>query len=493
MFAPTADSAIKIRQQMAKDLLRPLYHFLPPCNWMNDPNGLIQWEGQYHLFYQYNPDDAVWGNIHWGHAVSDDLVHWRDLPVALAPTPGGPDRDGCWSGCAVDDGGTLALVYTGVTCRVPAEAYGGVSDAEQVVCLAASRDGLVTWEKYEDNPVIAEPPVGFTDENFRDPYVWREDDGWYAVIAGGVPDGGGAVLLYRSPDLRRWEYVGSLLVGDTSGGSFFECPSFFPLGGKHALVVGALYTGESRYYVGTYTDHTFTVEGQGTLDYGIYYAPQVMVDAVGRCIVFAWAREGGWEWHRRHDEALRAPGWAGVSPLSRVLSLGPGNTLVSQPVPELAALRGEHVYLGDIALDPADEYVLPVGSNCTELLAEFDPGEAAGCGLKLFCTPDGDSTLSVAYDRAQHRILIVNTAPVRRGSTRSSHTAPLELAEGETLKLHVFLDRSIVEVFANDRCAITTRVYPDANRQGIRLFATDGSGHLVALDSWQMEAIWPTQ
>jgi beta-fructofuranosidase len=113
--------------------------------------------------------------------------------------------------------------------------------------------------------------------------------------------------------------------------------------------------------------------------------------------------------------------------------------------------------------------------------------------VELFCTPDGDSTLSVAYDRAQHRILIVNTAPVRRGSTRSSHTAPLELAEGETLKLHVFLDRSIVEVFANDRCAITTRVYPDANRQGIRLFATDGSGHLVALDSWQMEAIWPTQ
>jgi beta-fructofuranosidase len=489
MPAPTADSAIKIRQQMAEDLLRPLYHFLPPCNWMNDPNGLIQWEGQYHLFYQYNPADAVWGNIHWGHAISDDLVHWRDLPVALAPTPGGPDQDGCWSGCAVDDEGTPVLVYTGVTYRAQ---HDGGPDAKQVVCLATSQDGLVTWEKYAGNPVIAMPPAGFSAENFRDPYIWREGDGWYGIIAGGVPDRGGAVLLYRSPDLRCWKYIGLLLVGDASGDSFFECPNFFPLGDKHVLVVGAPHTGGSRYYVGTYADHTFTVQGQGVLDYGIYYAPQVMVDAVDRCIVFAWAREGGWEGHRRHDKALRAPGWAGVSPLPRVLSLGPGNTLVSQPVPELAALRGEHVHLSDIAVGPADEYVLPVGGNCMELLAELDPGEAAGCGLKLFCAADGDPALSATYGRARHEILVANAAPIRGGGTRSSHTAPLELAEGEKLKMHVFLDRSIVEVFANDRCAITMRVYSEESYQGIRLFATGGGARLVALESWQMEAIWPT-
>jgi len=112
--------------------------------------------------------------------------------------------------------------------------------------------------------------------------------------------------------------------------------------------------------------------------------------------------------------------------------------------------------------------------------------------VELFCTPDGNSTLSVAYDRAQHRILIVNTAPVRRGSSRTVHAAPFALADDEALKLHVFLDRSIVGVFANERCAITMRVYPDEGCQGIKLFATGGSAHLVALDSWRMEAIWPT-
>ena len=112
---------------------RPTYHFLPPANWMNDPNGLIQWEGQYHLFYQYNPYAAVPGNIHWGHAVSADLVHWADLPIALGPTPGSVDAGGCWSGCAVDDGGLPTLIYT------------GFRDGAQRPCLATSQDGLLTW------------------------------------------------------------------------------------------------------------------------------------------------------------------------------------------------------------------------------------------------------------------------------------------------------------------------------------------------------------
>ncbi|MDE2994105.1 MAG: glycoside hydrolase family 32 protein, partial [Chloroflexota bacterium] len=126
---------------------RPRYHFLPPSGWMNDPNGLIQWEGRYHLFYQYSPE---FGDVpdshraatlkHWGHAVSDDLVHWEHWPVALTPTPGGPDKDGCYSGCAVDNHGVPTLVYTGVF--------------PQCACIATSDDGLVTWTKHPANPVV---------------------------------------------------------------------------------------------------------------------------------------------------------------------------------------------------------------------------------------------------------------------------------------------------------------------------------------------------
>src|SRR5688572_12844442 len=121
---------------------RPQYHFLPPANWMNDPNGLIQWQGQYHMFYQYNPNGPFHGTIHWGHAISSDLVHWEHLPIALAPTPGGPDEDGCWSGCAVDDGGVPTFIYSGARNRV------------ERACLATSSDGLLTWEKYPGNPII---------------------------------------------------------------------------------------------------------------------------------------------------------------------------------------------------------------------------------------------------------------------------------------------------------------------------------------------------
>jgi len=144
-----------VRGKLADDLHRPQYHFLPPANWMNDPNGLIQWRGQYHLFYQHNPGCPCWGTMHWGHAVSENLVHWTDLPIALAPTPGGPDADGCWSGCAVDNDGIPTLIYTGVF--------------PQRQCIATSTDDLLTWEKHAGNPVIAAPPEGLDVTGFRDP------------------------------------------------------------------------------------------------------------------------------------------------------------------------------------------------------------------------------------------------------------------------------------------------------------------------------------
>ena len=150
------------RQALEHDPHRPRYHFLAPADWLNDPNGLIQTGDLTHLFYQHNPNGPFHGTIHWGHAVSRDLVHWQDLPVALAPTPGGPDADGCWSGCAVMDGPAPTLLYTGVN--------------PQVQCLATSDDGLRTWQKRPE-PVIAAPPEGLDlvgPPDFRDPFVWLE-------------------------------------------------------------------------------------------------------------------------------------------------------------------------------------------------------------------------------------------------------------------------------------------------------------------------------
>src|SRR5262249_42399092 len=151
-----------------------------------------------------------------------DLVHWKHLPIALAPTPGGPDWDGCWTGCLVDDGGVPALVYTGVS--------------PEVQCLARSRDGGLTWEK-EPRAVIDAPPPGLQVAGFRDPCVWKEEGGFMMAVGLGIKGQGGAVLLYRSPDLGRWEYLGPLVTGRKELGEMWECPNFFPLGGKHVLLV----------------------------------------------------------------------------------------------------------------------------------------------------------------------------------------------------------------------------------------------------------------
>ena len=277
----TQQQARLIRQLFSDDPHRPQYHYLPPANWLNDPNGLIQWRGDYHLFYQYNPSGAYHDKIHWGHAVSHDLVHWEDWPIALMPTFGEQDQDGCWSGCAVYNNGVPTLFYSGVY--------------PQQVCMATSVDELLTWQKYPGNPIISGPPPDIdTEGEFRDPFVWQEPDGWYMLMGTRSAEVGGAILLYRSDDLINWEYLHPLIRGDKYQtapfwtGSIWECPNLFPVDDKHVLVVSfqhhearrLLYTG---YFVGEYKNHYFTHTRQGLVDYGIsYYAPQVMQDEQGR-------------------------------------------------------------------------------------------------------------------------------------------------------------------------------------------------------------------
>ena len=224
-------SLINPGRRASQDPHRPHFHFLPEKNWMNDPNGLIKWNGQYHLFYQYNPNGPFHGTIHWGHAVSDDLLHWKDLPLALAPTPDGPDAEDCWTGCAVVHEDVPTLVYTGIH--------------PQVVCLATSSDDLVTWKKHPANPVIAAPPDelgSHTGGQFRDPFVWKEAGQWHMVIGSKIEGQGGLVLRYRSVNLLHWEYLGVLLKGDVTQtkpfwtGTVWECPNFFKLDDQYVLV-----------------------------------------------------------------------------------------------------------------------------------------------------------------------------------------------------------------------------------------------------------------
>jgi beta-fructofuranosidase len=471
-----APNARALRRQLAGNIHRPAYHFTPPANWMNDPNGIIEWQGRFHLFYQYNPHGAIWGTIHWGHAVSDDLIHWEDLPIALAPTPGGPDERGCFSGCAVDNEGVPTIVYTGVR---------GEYFEVQAQCLATSREELLTWEKDPANPVLSDIPAAACPTcDFRDPFVWREGDTWYMALASRVVGSGGAVFLYRSPDLRTWEYLRPLLIGTAaSTGDVWECPNFFPLGDKWVLIVG----GKGRdfpfttfYFIGDYADGRFTPEMEGVMDHGYFYAPLAMRDSRGRRLLFGWLREG------RSVEAHAAAGWAGAHAIPRELSLRDG-VLSMEPIPELEILRGEPVQVGARHLD-GNETRLDVSGRALDIVGRFEP--AVDVGLAVACTPDASEETRIAYDPERQELIVDRSRSSRLDEVEMfPHRAPHALAAGETLELRILLDGSVLEVIANDRTSISARIYPSReDSQGVKVF---GRGKLDAMTVWPMASIWP--
>lgn len=420
--------------RLATDFQRPQYHFLPAANWMNDPNGPIWWKGKYHLFYQYNPNGAFWGTMHWGHGVSSDLVHWKHLPVAFAPTPGGPDKDGVFTGSAVIHNGVPTVLYTGVR--------------PEVQCLATSDDDMIVWKKHPGNPVIASPPPGIQATGFRDPALWQEKDGWYMVIGSGNKGVGALILLYHSSDLVHWKYLHPLFAGkaragadpknSVASGEMWECPDFFPLGDKHVLIVST--EGTTRYWIGTYRDHRFEAESGGILDPGAFYAPKSIADGSGRRILWGWIQE------RRSVEAQKAAGWSGVMSLPRILTLRPDGRLGIAPAPELEKLRGKVRHTSSLPFRaPGDNF---------EIFCRIDPGSAQQTGLDL-------GGLPIVYDRT-----------------------------AEPLELRVFSDASVVEVFANGRSARTERIYrAQAGPIEISLIAKGGEARLQRFDFWEMRPI----
>ncbi|MFP5283120.1 MAG: glycoside hydrolase family 32 protein [Actinomycetes bacterium] len=491
-----------------EDRHRPRFHFVAPAGWLNDPNGMTQWRGRYHLFFQYNPDSPRHERICWGHASSPDLVRWTDEPIALEPGPG-PDRDGCWSGVLVDDGGIPTIIYSG-----------HVEGAGQRPCLAVGSPDLRTWRKHPANPVIASPPPGLNLAEFRDHCVWRTDRGWQQLIGAGIRGRGGAALLYTSPDLRSWDYVGPILVGDAEDrtvwtGSVWECVDLFRLDparvpsptttsnheaaadpaeveGTDVLVFSAWHddvTSHSVYALGRFDGRRFVEDSRHHLDYGMnyFYAPQSMRDAAGRRILLAWVQEG------RPASAQIAAGWSGVMSLPRLATLGGDGLLRQTPVPELARLRTDGQAYEDVGLQAGDE--LPLGGgNQLDLEITAWIGEDTEFEVDLLASPDS----------AEQTRLVVGALPgtqkvaLRLDRTASSRDPGVDrrelggrvpLGAGRRLDLRVLVDRSVLEVFANG-CALTARAYPtrlDADRVRLRVGRGQVSLHV---HTWRMDSIW---
>ena len=487
-ITPLSASAIARRAQqsiaarLAADPLRPQFHLLPARNWMNDPDGPVCWNGQYHMFFQYNPSAAVWGDMHWAHSVSPDMVHWKHLPVALAPTPGGPDQDGCFSGSAVLQGTTVAILYTGVKSVAPADATlrDGKHNFLETQCLATCRDPLLlTWTKLPV-PVLS-PPRDSKLTGFRDPCLWQEGQRWYMGVGSGQRGEGGRVLLYTSTDLRTWDYLHPLASGKSNGKptsdpvdsrDMWECPDFFPLGKKHAL----LYSTERRVYweIGEYDrkERVFYPEKRGFLDAGAFYAPKSQLDAKQRRILWGWIPE------TRPEAEFRASGWAGCMSLPRVLSLGADHALTMQFLPELSELRSKG-------------FVLPGRDQGKEprrdALRNLALPEAA-CDLELQIRRE---KLDLMLSDGENPILSLSFDPSRSGAELKLGTksACVTAVSGGEHKLRILLDASVAECIVDDLVVVTERCYTaPTNRVLVNIEERDLDA-ITVLHVWEIKPI----
>ena len=446
------------RQRVFADPCYPKYHVAPPVGWMNDPHP-IYFKGAYHIFYQYSYllDDPYGGPHRWGHAMSKDLSHWGHMPAGITPREHGIGADRhIWSGCLVDNGGVGTAIYT----------------IENIDIWTATSldDDLATFRKHPGNPVIQGPPPGLEiDGGMRDPWVWKEADGWYLIVGSGLQGNQGAVVpLYKSSDLVHWQYLHPLYQGNPAlDGKFCECPAFFPLGDKHVLLL----SNQATYLVGRYENHRFLPERRGRLDYGGVYVPQTVLDGQGRRILWGWVQEA------RGREMQRQAGWASMQTLPRVLSLRSDGALAFEPPKELELLRSGHRQFSQVRLADGPAHLLEdVQGGQLEIAAEFEPVQRGTVGLALL---HGVEKTEILYDVAARAI--------RCGGI----SVPLDLTTGEPLVLRVFLDRSVVEVFANRRVCLTERIYPEKpDSLRVALIARGGSATATKIDAWQMGTIW---
>jgi beta-fructofuranosidase len=461
-------------QSVEEDHYRLGYHIMTPRGWMNDPNGLIHFNGEYHVFYQHYPYDSKWGPMYWGHTVSTDLVHWKHKPIALAPSEE-YDIGGCFSGSAVNNEGVISLLYTG---------HVDDKDPKEVQCLAYSQDGI-TFIKAEENPVIEYPPEDAS-QDFRDPKVWKHEDNWYMVLGTGK-NGVGKALLYRSNNLKEWVYIGVMAESDGMQGYMWECPDLFKLENKYILVLSPMKDGwQNRYIIGEldYETGKFTPEVDAQLDYGYhFYAPQTFEDERGRRILIGWMDM--WE----TKMPTQNNGWAGAMTLPRQLRISDEHTLLVTPVPELEILREKkyNVSLGRIDRSTSNVLKGVVGQRL-EFKGEFEITDPATSFSIGFCVSGNKQEETIIrYDHPKEELVV----DLHKSGEGLREVASTEISlKNNILPLHIYLDHSSLEVFVNNgERVLTNRLYPSKLSDGTYLSVHQGSMNIVALDIWELKKI----
>ncbi|CAM4270605.1 levanase [Bacillus subtilis] len=481
---------------------RPQYHFTPEANWMNDPNGMVYYAGEYHLFYQYHPYGLQWGPMHWGHAVSKDLVTWEHLPVALYPD----EKGTIFSGSAVVDKNNTSGFQTGKEKPLVA-IYTQDREGHQVQSIAYSNDKGRTWTKYAGNPVIPNPGK----KDFRDPKVfWYEKEKkWVMVLAAGD-----RILIYTSKNLKQWTYASEFGQDQGSHGGVWECPDLFelPVDGnpnrkKWVMQVsvgnGAVSGGSGmQYFVGDFDGTHFKNENPPNkvlwTDYGRdFYAAVSWSDIPSTDSRRLWL---GWMSNWQYANDVPTSPWRSATSIPRELKLKAfteGVRVVQTPVKELETIRGTSKKWKNLTISPASHNVLAGQSgDAYEINAEFkvSPGSAAEFGFKVR-TGENQFT-KVGYDRRNAKLFVDRSESgndtFNPAFNIGKETAPLKPVNGK-VKMRIFVDRSSVEVFGNDgKQVITDIILPDRSSKGLELYAANGGVKVKSLTIHPLKKVWGT-
>ncbi|MBC8134291.1 MAG: glycoside hydrolase family 32 protein [Fibrella sp.] len=441
-----------------KDKTRPTFHFHTPANWLNDPNGPIFHRGWFHLFYQFNPYGDGWGHMHWGHARSRNMVHWEHLPIALWPSRS-LGEEHVFSGSTFPDAtGKPVILYTSI---------GKDREPEQWAAIPR-KDDLVIWDKYPANPILNLGAHGnIAIREWRDPFCFREADTTYMVVGGGA-GGRGVVLLYRAEggELLRWKYIGILFTHPDNNIANIECPNIARLGERWILLTSTY--GKVESFVGRLdlTRCAFVSEKRAVLGEASY-ASQLVTDAKGRCIEWAWCNPP------------HAPGWAGCMTLPSVLRIATDGTLVRQPLPELATLREKRLQRKMQPLTGTLDLSDQINGDALEIVLEILPGNATTVGVRLRVSQEGGRSAEIRYEAQTRMLHIPERQPV-----------PIPIMPGEDiLKLHIFVDKMMLDVYAADGMvsSVSTLRGVQLEDVGLHLFAEKGTATIRSLNVYRMK------
>ncbi|HWI90699.1 MAG TPA: GH32 C-terminal domain-containing protein [Flavisolibacter sp.] len=487
---------------------RPQYHAIPPGHWMNEPHAPFYYNGKYHLTYQHNPTGPYWHQIHWGHWASDDLVHWYDVPEAIFPGNDSVSPDGIWSGSATfDDKGVPVYFYT----------FGNWSKVKnQGVALAFPKDpkdpNLSEWVKDSKPLIVQGDDQGLIGE-FRDPFAWKdkEDNKWYLLVGSGIQNKGGTAWFYESDDFKKWKLRGPFYLSNYEKypflGSIWELPVFLPIGKyengetKYVMIVspkGLKQNVEVYYWLGRFDKKNGKFipddEEPQYWDYGIrtFIGPSGMVDPkTGRVLIFTITAGGN------------GPGWSGNASFPTHIFLNKEGKLGVKPIEELQSLRKkELISLSNMTLPEANEALKNVQGDMLEIILEME-SSADKYGIKIRKSPDDKEETILLYDAVNKKLRADLSKTSLRASGFRGPRDPLSGTDkradliqhfdlkGESLKLHIFIDKALVQAYANDLKTITTWTYPSLETsKGLQIWAENGNAKVKSIQVWEMKSIY---